>query len=510
MALTFNAIARAASFSPSQAFPLDARSYFESYELAVEAALTAAEAGTKAASNTVYYIGQTLVVNEGGAATLYIIQPDKSLKEVGSVPVGDGKSIEVVDGQIKLKGFGSGYYRYNAEVEGKYEFVEGEFKAGLQPQIVSAAEGEGFEIAWYEPNPTTVEGLQSEITALSGSVNALSGKVDTKANAADVYTKEQADAQFMTEAEVDARVNKVIADAVETDTIESLTQLVEYIAEHGGEAAEMAEAIEVIEGQLNGFDKTSGSVKQYVDSSIQGLNISDYAKQSDLNDLSDVVDSKANANNVYTKEEIDNKGFLVEHQNLDHKADKSYVDDLNAIVNGDADTEGTVKHQIKAVQDMIPSTEDINGLIVGKGYATVDQLNNAVEGKATEDWVNNLLNSYATTESLNQAIAGKATESWVNEQLVGKATEGWVNEQLKNYVTGDDLARELTGKATEEWVNEQLSGYVRTSDLPAPLLQSVSGEFAIDSNKQLSIASVNVNKLVQTDGEELILNGGQA
>ena len=39
MALTFNAIARAASFSPSQAFPLDARSYFESYDLAVAAAL---------------------------------------------------------------------------------------------------------------------------------------------------------------------------------------------------------------------------------------------------------------------------------------------------------------------------------------------------------------------------------------------------------------------------------------------------------------------------------------
>lgn len=109
MALTFNAIARAASFSPSQAFPLDARSYFESYDLAVAAAQTAAEAGTKAASNTVYYIGQTLVVNENSKATLYIIQPDKSLKEVGAVPMGDGKSIEVVDGKIKLKGFGSGY-----------------------------------------------------------------------------------------------------------------------------------------------------------------------------------------------------------------------------------------------------------------------------------------------------------------------------------------------------------------------------------------------------------------
>lgn len=445
MALTFNAIARAASFSPSQAFPLDARSYFESYDLAVAAAQTAAEAGTKDASNTVYYIGQTLVVNENSKATLYIIQPDKSLKEVGAVPMGDGKSIEVVDGKIKLKGFGSGYWQYNAEVEGKYEFVANEFKAGLQPQIVAAKEGEGFEIAWFEPNPTTVEGLQSEITALSGSVNTLSGKVDSKANSADVYTKDEADAQFMTEAEVDARVNKVIADAVSTDTIENLTDLVEYIATHGGEAAEMAESIQTIETQLNGLDKTSGSVKQYVDSSIQGLNISDYAKQADLNTLSETVEGKANASAVYTKEEINAKGYLTEHQSLAHKADKSDLDDLAAIVNGNEETEGTIKNQIKAVKDMIPSTEDINSLITGKGYATVEQVNSAVEGKASEEWVNGLLNNY-----------------------------------------------------------------VKTSDLPAPLLQSVSGEFTIDENKQLSIASVNVNKLVQSEGDELILNGGKA
>lgn len=445
MALTFNAIARAASFSPSQAFPLDARSYFESYDLAVAAAQTAAEAGTKAASNTVYYIGQTLVVNENSKATLYIIQPDTSLKEVGAVPMGDGKSIEVVDGKIKLKGFGSGYWKYNAEVEGKYEFVASEFKAGLQPQIVTAQEGEGFEIAWFEPNPTTVEGLQSEITALSGSVNTLSSKIDSKANSADVYTKDEADAQFMTEAEVDAHVNKVIADAVETDTIENLTQLVEYIAEHGGEAAEMAESIQTIETQLNGLDKASGSVKKYVDSSIQGLNISDYAKQADLNALSETVEGKANASAVYTKKEIDAKGYLTEHQSLAHKADKSDLDDLAAIVNGNEETEGTIKNQIKAVKDMIPSTEDINSLITEKGYATVEQVNNAVEGKASEEWVNGLLNNY-----------------------------------------------------------------VKTSDLPAPLLQSVSGEFTIDESKQLSIASVNVNKLVQSEGDELILNGGKA
>lgn len=418
MALNFNAIQRAAAFAPATAFPLDARSYFESYDLAVAAAATAAEPGTDAASNTVYYFGETLVVNEGGKATLYIIQPNGTLKEVGSVPVGDGKSIEVVNGQIKLKGFGTGYYQYNTNyvpgsteegTKDQYIFVEEGFKAGLQPQVVAKASGDGFEIAWYEPNPTTVEGLQSQITALDGSVNNLASKVDTKADASSLalyqtralpsiegyasaqlsvegalaevmgkamsnaggitaiegrvstvegkvstlentyasttyvneaisglasvyetvsnvdsklgnyytstqadakfetianvsaklsnyYTKEQADANFMTEQEVDDRVNKVITDAVEGDTLTSLTEIVEYINTHGGEASAMMSAIDtledkvdVIEGQLSGIGQLEGDVKKYVDDKVSGLNISDYAKASDLQTVSGKV-----------------------------------------------------------------------------------------------------------------------------------------------------------------------------------------------------------------------------
>jgi hypothetical protein len=468
MALTFNAINRAASFNPIGAFPLDARSYFESYDAALAAAQIAEEAGS---SNVVYYYGQTFVVNEGSKATLYIVQPNNTLKEVGSVPVGDGKSIEVVDGKIKLKGFGAGYWKYNADVEGKYEFVASGFKAGLQPQIVAAASGDGFEIAWFEPNPTTVEGLQSEITALSGSVNALSGKVDSKANSADVYTKDEAESRFMTEEEVDKRVNKVIADAVDNDSIENLTQLVEYIAEHGGEAASMAQSIQTIEGQLNGLEKSSGAVKGYVDAAIGGLNISQYATKGEVGEVVNALSTKADKSSVYTKEEIDNKGFLTEHQDISGKADKTDLEALERVVNGDESTEGTIKNQIKAVKDSIPTTGDINSLIEAKGYATTNDLNDALEGKATEEWVNGKLAGYATNDSVIQALQDNATQTWVNTQL---------------------------------------TDYVKIVDLPAPLLQSVSSEFTIDDSKKLSIASVNVNKLVQSEGDELILNGGKA
>lgn len=99
------------------------------------------------------------------------------------------------------------------------------------------------------------------------------------------YTKTEADAAFMTQDEVDARVNKVITDAVEGDTLTSLTELVQYINTHGGDAAEMATAIENIEKQLEGIGAGTGTVKKYVDDAVTALKIGDYAKAQDLLDL---------------------------------------------------------------------------------------------------------------------------------------------------------------------------------------------------------------------------------
>lgn len=81
MAMTFGKLDFAVSFNRQTAFPLDAKSYFESLAAAQAAAATAEEAGS---SSTTYYYGQTVVVVENSIATLYVIQPDKTLKEVGS------------------------------------------------------------------------------------------------------------------------------------------------------------------------------------------------------------------------------------------------------------------------------------------------------------------------------------------------------------------------------------------------------------------------------------------
>ena len=109
MAMNFGKGNRSVAFNPTSAFPLDARSYFESYDAAVLAAAQAQEAGS---SDSVYYYGQTLVVVENEKATLYVIQPDNSLAPIAGEPaeefvlVVDNKAfiVNAETGELGLKG----------------------------------------------------------------------------------------------------------------------------------------------------------------------------------------------------------------------------------------------------------------------------------------------------------------------------------------------------------------------------------------------------------------------
>lgn len=188
MALTFGKGNRSIAFAPTAAFPLNANSYFESYELALAAALTAKPAGD---TSTKYYFGQEIAVaeminNVPQSAKLYIIAPDVqedgsvigTLQEVGSATNGDNASIELVDGVLSVKDFGKRYYKYVAAVEGgeaaHYELTEG-WVAGLEPRVVEV-DG-AMVIGWYEPNPTTAEGVKDQVIEVQGEVEQVQNDV---------------------------------------------------------------------------------------------------------------------------------------------------------------------------------------------------------------------------------------------------------------------------------------------------------------------------------------------
>lgn len=133
------------SFNPTSGFPIDARYYFDSLEAAQAAAGSAVEVGS---SDSVYFIGMNLVVVADGLATMYVIQPDKTLKPVGTTPVGDGKTIAVSpEGTISLVGAESA-------------------ETGSYPS--KKADG---SIEWIKPDTTTVEGLNQAVEALDSRVD---------------------------------------------------------------------------------------------------------------------------------------------------------------------------------------------------------------------------------------------------------------------------------------------------------------------------------------------------
>lgn len=172
----------AVAFNPQTAFPLDARYYFSSLSAAEAAAAAAVEVGS---SQGTYFFGENLCVVSESSADLYIIQPDKTLKAVGSAVLGDDKSIEVVDGKVSIKGFSSA-------------------SAGQQPRINAS----GTAIEWYTPDTGTVSGLADTVAGHTSDISNLqSGKAD-KATTLAGYGITDA----LTEAQTQAAIQAAIAE----------------------------------------------------------------------------------------------------------------------------------------------------------------------------------------------------------------------------------------------------------------------------------------------------------
>lgn len=225
------------SFSRALGQPLDSTEIYYSLTAAQEYA-----AGANA------YVGQKIAVIENNIVTHYSIEDTEgTLKELGSNVVSDNKSIEVSSGIIKMHDFGKAYYKYIAETadqEAHYEKVEvsteNTWKAGLEPKVVT--ENSELVIGWFEPNPTTIEGVNDQVTAVQGSVkdleNALGIPGDENTEATGIY-KEIDD--------VETNV-KELTDTIGTKE-DSLTESADTLWGHVNDLTNKVENIEVpVEG----------------------------------------------------------------------------------------------------------------------------------------------------------------------------------------------------------------------------------------------------------------------
>jgi hypothetical protein len=134
----------------------------------------------------------------------------------------------------------------DAELAGQISTVEGKFANYYDKDTVDAKVKAAID---------AIPEVDFKPYATNEYVNAELAK---KANAADVYTKEEANAAFMSQDEVDSRINALIvsADPEGGKTIENIQNLVKYVDENAGEIASLITAVEANTNKLEGIDST--------------------------------------------------------------------------------------------------------------------------------------------------------------------------------------------------------------------------------------------------------------
>ncbi len=266
------------------------------------------EMSTYAESSPRAYVGQILglVDEQSNTATAYIItSTNGDLKEVGSAVVVDEHSIVLVNDKVSLYDFGKAYYKYIAATEteeARYEKVvvgatdpnSGEtyaWKNGLEPKVVlDTTTGEAV-LGWYEPNPTTMEGVSASLASMQNSIDSINSDIDNlekkdkatdaalvdiNATLATMYTKEETDDAIATAiADID-HLKRVVVDELPDESAADVNTI--YMVPSGLTADDNKYYEYML---INGTFERVGSWE---------VNLSEYAKKEELDDKVDKVD----------------------------------------------------------------------------------------------------------------------------------------------------------------------------------------------------------------------------
>ena len=354
MAMTFGTLDFAVAFNRQTAFPLDAKSYFESLELATAAAASAQEAGS---SETTYYFGQTIAVVEGGKATLYVIQPDKTLKEVGgNILINENVFAKDKNGVLNLLGFA--------------DAVGG-------AQLVKTEDG---KISWVKPDTTTVEGLSTAIESLKTVVGD-----DTKGLVKQVADNKAAIETLNGDKNVAGSVAHQIAQIVAgaDESFDTLKEIADWITTHKTDAATMNSQINTNKDDISALKTKVGdtSVADQINAALKDGDSNKYALKSDLDTANGKITSL--------------QGLVGET-----KVETQISTALDAALNVD----GAEKYALASHTHEIANVTGLQGILDGKASANdVEALQSTVDGLSAK-----------AHEHANKTVLDGITEGKVN------------------------------------------------------------------------------------------------
>ena len=499
MALDFGKLDFSVSFNRTSAFPLDAKSYFESLTSAQAAAKTAEAAGS---SNTVYYYGQTIAVVESGVATLYTIQPDKTLAEVGgSISFNENAFVTGSDGKLDLYGFA--------------DAVSG-------AQLLKGADG---KLSWVKPDTTTVEGLQTAVeglettigskeegTGLAGDIKDLEDLVGTPAS------EEPAQAATGIFAQLDEKADK--------DTVYTKTETDDKISAAIAAADHLSRKIVASTGEI---DLEAPDADKYI-----------YmvpATDSEANDTYDEYMVIEGALEKVGSWEVDLSNYVTSETlttELNKKVDKVTGSRLMT------DAEGTKLAGIQegAQVNFIKTVDEAQFAATGGNLTLLDIAQSKVTGltAALDKKVDKVDGSrLITTEEANK-LAGltlgeenQVTIPVDNVTGLDALLENKVDKEDGKGLSANDFTDELLGKLNgiAAGANANVIEAITINDVDLPVLDkkvdipaataaalglvkssAAENQISVDASGVMEVNSLNVNKLAQTAGDSLIINGG--
>ena len=518
-----------------------------------------------AASDPVAYVGQILTVvdNTEGIATVYSIQDEAgTLKKVGTSPVGDESTITVAeDGTISLFGV-AGLELTRTEADGSTTKIK------YQPLLVDG------KLTWIEPSATTVEGLAAEIEGIKTRLsavettvgNAESGLVkdvaDNTAAISNINTKIGtvaenktlvemiSDAQTAATYDDTALVGRVAAiegdylkaadktaieakmatdiaaaktEAIETvlgeavpEDFDTLKEVAAWIQSDTTASAQLVTRVTNIEKDyLKGADKTalqgeidaletfvgslpenaaSTTVVAYIKEVVDGLKIGDYAKAADLTALANrvsIAEGKITALEEVGAEKniiasVDTSQFAI-----DESRNLTLLDIAMGKVTGLSDALGGKVDKIEGYSLLSPTDKTkLDALVIGESGVEISGKVNAANVEGLGDWI--------TTN--RDSVAGLFDTTNANK-LNGIEAGAQVNDLEVVKIAGTALP--ISDKAVDIPIaTAEALGVVMSS--------AAENKVSVGADGTMEVNSVNVNKLAQTEGEALILNGGSS
>ena len=469
MSMDFGKLNFAVGFNRTSAFPLDANSYFETYEAAVAAAAGAAEVGS---SDSAYYIGQLIIVKDPTVGVgLYQISAGKTLTKFGQASSADELAEKVSALETRCN-----------TIEGKLILATAD-KDGLMSKedfakLTGIAAGAQVNI---------IEGVAAKTTAEGGFV-------DLEV----VEKKVQLDlSNFATKADVSAIPKFAIAVVTDLPT-ENISESTIYLKahEHGtGDSydeyiytAGKWEKIGNTDVDLSGYLKSADAATTYLTKTDATTT---YATKTDVTNVTTNLTT-----NYVTNEALESKGYITATA-LDPYATTESVTAAIGTAKTELQTEIDKKQTAEQVQQIIAAST-IEG---SKVHGNVAQATLADKVAHTLTAGGKTFNGESDVE-ITAADIGALTE-------ISVATDGAVGGFKTGYAsTATNRAVQIDAETKTAFVNIPAAMTYAAGDG----LSLTNGTFAI-KNKGVTdamIDSVNVDKLTQTAGTYLTLNGGNA